>query len=132
MALFPNGSTVTFGNGYAAKVQQISGFQRSVVSADVSSIDLGSGSYKENLVSDRYGHEPITVTFFTDPALGLPAIGDHAPTQDSITITFPDGQVLAGAGWITGDNLGDMVSDEVLIGTREFTFKGGATPPTWS
>lgn len=121
-ATFPNGSTITFSTGYSAKIQQVGGvLPRSVAVADATPIDQAASSYKLMKASQRMGHDPISVQFFVKPSIGLPALG----LDDQITITFPDGETIVGNGFIVSDSLGDMVSDELMVGTRDFQFKGG-------
>lgn len=123
--IFPNGSTITFSTGYSAKIQQVGSLvPRSVVVQDATPIDQAASSYKLMKASQRMTHDPITIQFFVKPSLGLPALG----ADDQITITFPDsGGTITGNGFIVSDSLGDMVSDELMIGERQFQFKGGTT-----
>ena len=121
---FPNGSTITFSTGYSAKIQQVgSVVPRSVAVADATPIDQPASSYKLNKASQRMQHDAISIQFFVKPSLGLPALG----LDDEITITFPTGESLVGNGFLVSDSLGDMVSDELMVGTRDFQFKGGTT-----
>lgn len=123
--IFPNGSTITFSTGYSAKIQQVGSLiPRSVAVADGTPIDQAASSYKLMKASKRMSHDPISIQFFVKPSLGLPELG----VDDQITITFPDGGgTITGKGFIVSDSLGDMVSDELMVGTREFQFKGGTT-----
>ena len=126
--LFPDGSTLTTSSGFAATVQQISGFNRSLATADVTPLEQGLDSNgkptaKRKKAAKTFDHDPITVTFFFHPAHELPPLGE----DQEFTITFPDGtsKQLNGDGFIVGDSTGDLVSGEVMVGTYQFMFEGG-------
>lgn len=126
--IFADGSTITFDNGYSAVISQVGGFNRSMVTADVTPLNQtkdgnNAPTYRKMKVATTISHEPFTVQFYWNPDnAGLPPIG----LSRECTITYPDNQKsLNGRGFIVGDNTGDLVSGEVVVGTYQFLFEGG-------
>lgn len=124
---FGNAATVTFDSGMsgnASQVVQIGGLNRSVAVEDITPLSQANATYKKKKFSRRYEHEAIEFEFFFDSEASnaFMALGE---TGNTVTITYPGGESLAGDGALIGHSLPTLVGDEVMRATVQFQFEGG-------
>lgn len=132
MAEFGQGATISY-SGTIARVISVSSLNLSSAVTDVTLLSQKTG-YREKKFSQLVDHETFEVTLYTNFDGTAQAIDDWLPAhgvETDVVITSPaGGNTITGKAAVVGRSTGDLVSDEVVVGTVTLQFRGGSAVGT--
>jgi len=126
---FGDGTVITFTNSNTPTIEpkELGQFRVHGVAQDATPLSQGAGTYARMCFGNRLKHEPIPIEHFFDHN-ELALKGGYTTflmVSQTMTITYPDGSQKSGVGRIIEWNDGQMINDEVSVGSLMWQFLGG-------
>jgi hypothetical protein len=119
-----NGATIALGTtGGTYAVQKISISEVSVNMLDIST--LASAGYKEEMPEALKSLPEITVDFLWEDGQVFP---DPGSAEETVTITFPGNDTLAGTAHVSAVKYPDAENGAVMMGQFKVKFNGNTGP----